>query len=91
MEVNFGSSESRERRRAESAKAKPSPASSPDFLQLPPVQKKPLFVHEDFQPWCEWVNCFLELTSNHRFSEDPEWGEICNVVEVKDSTNEMPV
>jgi len=47
-----------------------------DFSQLPPVQKKPLFVYKDFQPWYEWVNCFLELTSNHRFSEDPEWGEI---------------
>jgi hypothetical protein len=22
------------------------------------------------------VNCFLELTSNHQFLEDPEWGEI---------------
>ena len=48
-----------------------------DFSQLLPAQNKwPLFVREDFQPWCEWVICFLELRSNHCFSEDPEWGEI---------------
>jgi hypothetical protein len=47
-----------------------------DFSQLPPVRAQPLFLFKDFQQWYEWVNCFLELNSNHRFSSDPRWGEI---------------
>jgi hypothetical protein len=35
-----------------------------------------LFLFKDFQQWYEWVNCFLGLNSNHRFSANPRWGEI---------------
>ena len=47
-----------------------------DFSQLPPVGAKPLFFYKDFDLWYDWVNCYLELTWNHRFVKDPYFGEI---------------
>ena len=49
---------------------------SGDFSQLAPVGAMPVFLYDDFVPWREWVNTFLELRTSHRFNGDPEWGHI---------------
>ena len=38
---------------------------------------KPLFLFKDFSLWWSAVHTFLELKTNHRFSKDPEHGEMC--------------
>jgi hypothetical protein len=48
-----------------------------DFMQLKPVGAKPLFLFKDFSLWWLAVHTFLELKTNHRFSKDPEHGEMC--------------
>ena len=48
-----------------------------DFMQLKPVGAKPLFLFKDFSLWWSAVHTFLELKTNHRFSKDPEHGEMC--------------
>ena len=46
-----------------------------DFRQLDPVGKDPL--HETAcKRFKDWVNCYIELDGTHRFSDDPEWGEL---------------
>ena len=46
---------------------------SGDFSQLPPVEGTSLLA-QDFNLWRDSVNTFLELRTNHRFKDDPEWG-----------------
>jgi hypothetical protein len=35
-----------------------------------------LFYETDFAMWHDWVNCFIELTGQHRFKKDPVYGAI---------------
>jgi len=46
-----------------------------DFRQLMPVQGKSLYEDESVAMWHDWINCFLELQGNHRFGDDPKYGE----------------
>ena len=45
-----------------------------DFSQLKPVGGETLLASKTFALWRQKVNTFLELKTNHRFAEDPEWG-----------------
>jgi hypothetical protein len=47
-----------------------------NFSQLEPVNGKPLYHEPNFAPWHAWVNCFMELTGQHRFKNDPEFGNV---------------
>ena len=47
-----------------------------DFTQLKPVKGYPLFVYKDLEHWYEWVHTFMELRTNHRFVDDPDYGEL---------------
>ena len=47
-----------------------------DFGQLPPVGDHPLYKDGNLSVWHTNVNTFLELKTNHRFNNDPEWGEL---------------
>jgi PIF1-like helicase len=47
-----------------------------DMSQLDPVGQKPMYRETDLPLWTEWVDIFLELKTNHRFKNDPKWGEI---------------
>jgi len=45
-----------------------------DFRQLDPIGKEPL-CSTDYGLEHR-VNCYLELRGNHRFKDDPEWGDL---------------
>ena len=45
-----------------------------DFRQLDPIGKEPLYA-TDYKLEHK-VNCYLELRGNHRFKDDPEWGDL---------------
>jgi hypothetical protein len=47
-----------------------------DFSQLEPVNGIPLYRQPDFVPWHAWVNCYIELTGQHRFKEDTVFGNV---------------
>ena len=47
-----------------------------DFTQLQPVGGFPIYLNHENDLWYKWVNTFLELKTNHRFTEDKEWGEL---------------
>lgn len=47
-----------------------------DFSQLEPIKKPALYKNENFAPWVDWINCFIELEGMHRFREDPEYGYV---------------
>jgi hypothetical protein len=47
-----------------------------DFSQLEPVSGRPLYQETNFAMWHDWVNCFIELTGQHRFKDDPSYGDI---------------
>ena len=47
-----------------------------DFSQLEPVSGTPLYNEPNFAPWHDWINCFIELTGQHRFKNDPEFGRV---------------
>jgi hypothetical protein len=47
-----------------------------DFSQLEPVSGKPLYYETNFPIWHDWINCFIELWGQHRFKDDPEYGNI---------------
>ena len=49
-----------------------------DFCQLKPPDNfsQPLYTYKDLGLWHEGVDTFLELKTNHRFKDDPEWGEL---------------
>ena len=51
---------------------------SGDFAQLPPPGKgtRMLYLEKDFSQWNDWVNCYVELRTNHRFKDDKAFGEI---------------
>jgi hypothetical protein len=51
-----------------------------DFCQLEPVKGHPLYYETNFAMWHDWVNCFIELTGQHRFKTDPSFGAIMNRV-----------
>ena len=44
-----------------------------DFTQLEPVKAKPLFLNKENHLWYKCVTTFIELKTNHRFKDDPEW------------------
>ena len=46
-----------------------------DMSQLDPVGQTPMFAEEEVPIWQEWVHTFLELKNNHRFKDDPVYGE----------------
>jgi len=46
-----------------------------DFRQLDPVKKQPLYNDAD-RVFENYINCYLELVGQHRFKDDPEWGEM---------------
>lgn len=48
-----------------------------DFRQLKPVGEKSLYEDTALAHWHDWVNCFIELCGNHRFGDDPKYGEVC--------------
>ena len=47
-----------------------------DFTQLEPVKARPLFLNTENPIWYDYVNTFIELKTNHRFYEDPDWGNL---------------
>jgi hypothetical protein len=48
-----------------------------DFCQLsPPGTNTPLYMYRDCDLWWQEVNTFLELRTNHRFSQDKFWGDL---------------
>jgi hypothetical protein len=47
-----------------------------DFSQLRPVRSTPIYLEKDFVIWDEWVHTYFELKKNHRFKNDPSWGEL---------------
>ena len=47
-----------------------------DFSQLEPVGGDPLYHQPNFAPWHDWINCYIELTGEHRFRNDPEFGRV---------------
>ena len=47
-----------------------------DFSQLEPVNGIPLYNEPTFAPWHDWINCYVELTGQHRYKDDPEFGNI---------------
>jgi hypothetical protein len=49
-----------------------------DFCQLEPVKGHPLYYETNFAIWHDWVNCFIQLTGQHRFKTDPSFGAIMN-------------
>jgi hypothetical protein len=46
-----------------------------DMSQLKPVIGDPIYLELDFELW-NGVHTFLELKTNHRFKNDPKWGEL---------------
>lgn len=48
-----------------------------DFRQLKPVKATPLCEDTAVAHWHDWINCFIELRGNHRFGNDPRYGEVC--------------
>ena len=50
---------------------------SGDFQQLEPVGrgKSPIF-KDDCPYFIDWVNCYIELNSMHRFKKDVSWGKL---------------
>ena len=48
---------------------------SGDFHQLKPVNGKPLY-EKSSSFWHDAINSFIELDGQHRFQEDPAWGNI---------------
>jgi hypothetical protein len=47
-----------------------------DFSQLEPITGLPLYYETNFPMWHDWVNCFIELTGQHRFKTDLLFGAI---------------
>ena len=47
-----------------------------DFSQLAPPGGTPLYKHEHFIIWNDWIHTFFELRTNHRFHDDPAWGQL---------------
>ena len=47
-----------------------------DFAQLEPIGGYPLYYETNFSIWHDWINCFIELFGQHRFKDDPEFGNI---------------
>ena len=47
-----------------------------DFSQLKPVGGQSLLSNKNFSLWRNKINTFLELKTNHRFHDDPEWGRL---------------
>ena len=49
-----------------------------NFCQLKPSNNfsRPLYTYKDLGLWHEGVNAFLELKTNNRFKDDPEWGKL---------------
>ena len=50
---------------------------SGDFHQLPPVNANPLYEKRS-RFWHDAINSFVELDGQHRFQDDPLWGDILN-------------
>jgi hypothetical protein len=48
---------------------------SGDFRQLDPVKAIPIYL-SDCPQFQQWVNCYVELQGNHRFRDDPKWGNL---------------
>ena len=46
-----------------------------DMSQLDPVGQTPMYKEESVPIWHEWVHTFFELKKNHRFKDDPAYGE----------------
>ena len=57
-----------------------------DLFQIEPTSKDPLYKFPNTQ-WNS-VNCVIMLDSLHRFSEDPEWGELLSRFRVGNITKE---
>lgn len=49
---------------------------SGDFSQLEPVGALPLYCETKFAMWHDWINCFVELKGQHRYSQDKKYGGI---------------
>jgi len=47
-----------------------------DFRQLEPVQHEPIYRDTCQAIWYNYVNCFIELQTNHRAKHDPEFASI---------------
>ena len=48
-----------------------------DFRQLTPVGKKPIYA-APVPEFSSYINCFISLQGQHRFKDDPTFGDICN-------------
>ena len=44
------------------------------------MKGKPLFLNTQNELWYGYVNTFIELKTNHRFGNDPEWGKLLQKV-----------
>jgi len=43
---------------------------------LEPVSNFPIYYKSNCTLWHDWVNCFIELTVQHWFKDDPAFGAI---------------
>lgn len=59
-----------------------------DFSQLRPPQSRPLFLEKPLPIWDDLVHTFFELRTNHRFSNDPGWGQLLERYRDTGPTNE---
>ena len=58
-----------------------------DFKQMKPINGRP--VYEKYsQLWHGSVNACIVLNNNHRFKDDPEWGDILKRISNGQATND---
>ena len=58
-----------------------------DMYQLEPVVGDPLHKEHNVE-FNDNINCFIELQGNHRFAQDPEWGELLRRFRLGEVTDE---
>ena len=59
-----------------------------DFTQLEPVRSQPLFLNTENEVWYDYVNTFIELKTNHRFHQDPAWGQLLQSIRLDGASKE---
>ena len=47
-----------------------------DFRQLEPIQNTPIYRDRSTAIWYDTINCFIELETNHRAKDDPEYAAL---------------
>ena len=58
-----------------------------NFAQHEPISGYPLYYETNFSIWHDWINCFIELFGQHRFKDDPEFGDIMKCIHDGNATD----